>query len=108
MGLDRRIVLHITGEGRYDNTGRYTPGEISDIEVWASVNDGGESDQLTEGGLIVLAGAAFTIRWREDVAAISVRNMQVTFDGRIYDAQTITSFTDRRRTITIRGVEVRE
>ena len=108
MGLDRRITLHVTAPGEFDDTGRYTPGPTSDTEVWASVSDGGESDQLTSGGLIVLAGAAFAIRWRADVAAVSVGNLQVTFDGHLFDAQTITSFTDRRRTITIRGVEVRE
>ena len=99
--LDRRITLHIQAEGHRDNHGRYIPGPVTDVEVWAQVTDGGQSDVLFGGCVIVVSRAVFSIRWRSDVAATPVSRLSLTFDGQVWNCETVTNFADRHRFLQI-------
>ena len=101
------MTLHLRAEGTRDDTGTYTPGPTTDIEVWAAVADGGQTDVFIGGFIEVVTLADVTIRWRQDVADHDIDRLSFTFDGRRYDGETSSTFADRRRTIVIRGREFR-
>lgn len=102
--LDRRITLHIQAEGHRDDRGVYVPGPVTDVEVWAQVTEGGQSDVLFGQALIVVSRAVFSIRWRADVAATPVSRLGLTFDGQSWDCETVTNFADRHRFLQIAAI----
>ena len=104
-GLDRPITLHLQAEGHRDEQGRYVPGPVTDVRVWAQIDDGGEADTLTEGAVVVLARAVFAVRWTQAVIDTPPSRMEITDDnGRRWNVDTVTDFIARRRFVQITAV----
>ena len=106
MALDRVVTLHLEAEGTRDEDGNYIPGPTTDVRVWAQLVDGGESDSLTSGGVIVVRRAVVTIRWRADVIDTPPSRMEFTDDYNVrYNVETVQDFAARRRFISISATE---
>lgn len=103
-GLDRRIILHMEAEGHRGEQGRYVPGAVTDVELWAQVQDGGESDILVGSALTTASRAVFTIRWRDDIARHAVNLLTLTYEGAIFNVETLKDYDARRRFLALAAV----
>lgn len=107
MPLDRIITVNIEAEGHRDDQGDYIPGPVTSHRMWARVTDGGSSDALAEGGIVVVKRAVWDVRYRRDILETIPNRLSVVDEyGTRYHVETVTDYQARRRAIRITGAEV--
>ena len=95
--LDRLIVLQEPTESQksanYEVVNAY---EAKDVNVWAKIEFGEESEQLTDEGLQVYSRADFTIRFKR-----INENWRVKYDNKTYNINSIKPVEGRRNYIEL-------
>ena len=106
MPADRRVIIQLQAEGYRDNGGLWVEGEITDYPRWATEQGAGSVDTATIGGTRVDRTINFTVRWFKVLADTPVDRVGVVgSDGFTYNADNVTASDERKRFITIEGVQ---
>lgn len=79
--LDRKIELTVEPAGSRNQFGEWVPGAERTVSVWASYFDVEAEAAPTEAGLLLESYRDFTVRYRNDLAAVrNVARVGVTDD----------------------------
>ena len=97
MPPDRIVTVRIRDEGTWNIYGEFEPGAVNEYRVWATRMDQSLVDDISGGGLRVIADKAFRLRWRADVAMTTPDRVEIVEDGQVYNVENIVEVKDTRR-----------
>ena len=108
MPADRLITINAGTPGHRNDQGVWVPGTTITFRVWATRKDRSLFDSAEEGGARNETRRDWRIRWRSDVATLSLDTMKVTDGVVIFDVLNMIELTDdgrsRRRFLELQGV----
>ena len=104
MGLDRRIVIRLTGESDRNEHGEDVPGSITEYPVWAERQSSGATDEETAEGTRLHSIVTWRVRWFTELAEHPIDLVAVLAEGAIFNAESISEGDARRRFLDIQAV----
>ena len=96
MPADRRITINVTSEG-HRNVGRFVPGTVTALGVWASRLDKTLTDIATEGGTRNQGRRNWRIRWDARIANSPTRLLEVEDGALTFTISNMVEVTQQRR-----------
>ena len=77
MPADRRITINVTSEGHRNQQGRFVPGAVTPLNLWASRRDVGQELKLERGGSRDETSRDWRVRWNALLASTPTSRLMV-------------------------------
>ena len=111
MPADRRITVKIQAPGMRNERGRFLPGAVTALGVWASRRDVGQELKIERQGSRDETSRDWRIRWDARIALIPTDQLKVEDGGETFTITNMVEVTEqrggpnlRRRFLDLQGI----
>ena len=102
MPADRRITVQIQAPGMRNEHGRFVPGAVTALGVWASRRDVSQELKVERGGTRDETTRDWRIRWNSLIASSTTANLEVIDGAETFTINNMVEVTRRRGEVNLR------